>query len=234
MEIGALTSEGVTLSSMLLLGLLGTGHCLGMCGPLVLALPGRGRALLRHLAYHLGRIATYTAIGALLAALGAGLRGAAAGGADPLGSVARLQVVLSILAATVLLVLGLARLGILREPGFLSLANPGRVPGFRALQARATGSGALPAVFALGLLLGLLPCGLSYAAFARVLTAEGPAQGALLVAAFGLGTLPGLLLLGTSGAAIAQRHRKLADLLAGVLLIGMAASIALDAIGALS
>lgn len=220
------------VASMLLLGLLGTAHCLGMCGPLVLTLPAGAAG---HLAYHLGRVVTYSALGALAAALGAGLRLlAAGGGADPLGAVTRLQVIVSLVAALVLLALGLTRLGVIREPPILSVAGTGRVPGLRWLQRRATGGGrrALP-LLGLGLLLGLLPCGLSYAAFARALAAPGPLEGALLALAFGLGTVPGLALLGTGAAAVARRHRRLADLLAGVLLVGMAASLGVDAVRAL-
>lgn len=230
METSALTAAGVTYTSMVLLGLFGTGHCVGMCGPLVLAIPAARKGIAAHLVYHLGRVITYTIVGAALAGIGATLRHAAgAGEQDPLGSVARLQVILSIIAAALLLTLGLARLGVINEPRFLAVAAPGRIPGFAKVQ-RATQQGRLIAIFALGLLLGLLPCGLSYAAFARTLTADGPLHGALLVAAFGAGTVPGLLLLGTGGAAFARRHHKLTDLLAGLLLIGMALSIGVDAL----
>jgi sulfite exporter TauE/SafE len=88
-------------------------------------------------------------------------------------------------------------------------------------------------MFLLGLLLGLLPCGLSYAAFARALAAGGPAQGALLVLAFSLGTLPGLLLVGTGASRFARRHAKLFDVLSGVLLVAMAAKLGIDAAVAL-
>jgi len=223
----------VDLMSMLLLGLLGTGHCLGMCGPLVLALPGSSRGFRVHLAYHLGRVTTYVVVGSLVAGLGVGIRHVVGEGDDPLGAVTRLQVIISIVSAFLLLTLGLARLGIIREPELLSVAAPTKVPGFRAIQERARGDGGLIFVFILGLLLGLLPCGLSYAAFARVLTAGGVLDGAALIAAFGLGTMPGLLVLGTGGAAIARRHRRLADLLAGVLLVGMAISVGVDAAQAL-
>ncbi len=223
-------AEGATLASMLLLGLLGTGHCLGMCGPLVLALPGTGRGLLTHLAYHLGRITTYAIVGGVVAALGAGLRQAAvASDEDPLGSVTRLQVVLSVVSAALLLTLGLTRLGIIREPKIMASANPARLPAFNRVRKQSAKKGAPPATFVLGLLLGLLPCGLSYAAFARALTAESPLVGASLTLAFGVGTLPGLLLLGTGVAAFARRHRRLFELLAGVLLVGMAISLGLDA-----
>lgn len=224
----------MTIPSMLLLGLLGTGHCLGMCGPLVLSLPFAERGFWAHLVYHLGRVTTYVAVGAAVAALGAGLRLAAAGsGGDPLGTVARLQVVISLIAALLLLAFGLARLGVVREPSLLSLASPGRVPGFHRLRERLAERGGLAPTFLLGLLLGLLPCGLSYAAFSRVLAAPDPLTGALMVAAFGLGTIPGLLILGTGGATFARKHRRLADILAGLLLVGMAVSMGVDALGAL-
>lgn len=218
------------LASMFLLGLVGTGHCLGMCGPLVLALPFAQRGVRAHLGYHLGRLATYVVIGAAVAGLGAGLRHAAAGsGEDPMGTLARLQLVVSLVAALLLLGFGLARLGIVREPEVLSLASPSRVPGFEALRRRAAEKGGGAAVFGLGMLLGLLPCGLSYAAFARALPVADPLLGALMLGAFGLGTAPGLLVLGTGGSTVARRHRRLADLLAGVLLVGMAVSLGVDA-----
>jgi hypothetical protein len=223
-------------ASMLLLGLLGTAHCVGMCGPLVLALPAGAawRGARGHAAYHLGRLATYAALGALAAGLGAGLRLLAASsatggsGVSPLAAVTRLQVVVSLVASLLLLALGLARLGIIREPPLLSVASPGRLPWLGRLRRRAEGGRALP-LFGLGLLLGLLPCGLSYAAFARALPAPGPLEGAALTLAFGLGTVPGLALLGTGAAALARRHGRLADILAGMLLVGMAVSLGVDA-----
>jgi hypothetical protein len=82
---------------------------------------------------------------------------------------------------------------------------------------------------ALGLMLGLLPCGLSYAAFTRALTAGGFAEGSLLTLAFAAGTVPGLLLLGTGFSAVARRFRGLSDLLSGVLMILLALDMAYDA-----
>jgi sulfite exporter TauE/SafE len=84
-------------------------------------------------------------------------------------------------------------------------------------------------MFLVGLMMGLLPCGLSFAAFSRALAAGGPFSGALLVFAFALGTLPGLLLLGTGASGLARRYRKHTDILAGLLMIYMAAELALKA-----
>lgn len=218
---------------MFLLGLLGTGHCLGMCGPLVLALPATRGRLRNHLLYHAGRITTYTIVGAALGGLGAGLQALSASATtDPMAVVARIQVGISLLAAALLGWLGLARLGIVAEPGWMAVATPTRLPGFSRVMHRAVRGESL-AMFGLGLVLGLLPCGLSFAAFAAALPAGSAASGALGVLAFGLGTLPGLLLLGTAASQLARRHRHLIDVLAGVLLIGMAASTAIDGLAAL-
>ena len=84
-------------------------------------------------------------------------------------------------------------------------------------------------LFALGSMLGLLPCGLSYGAFARTLTAGGMGQGALWAALFGAGTLPGLLLLGTGAAALWRRFRAESELLAGLIMIGMAVALLVEA-----
>jgi len=226
--------EDWQLYSMVVLGLLGTGHCVGMCGPLVLALPGRQGRLRAHLLYHLGRITTYTIVGAILGAIGAGLTGLGHAEGAQLGSVAQLQVVLSLVAAALLLLFGLVRLGVIGEPAWMAVASPARLPGFAGVQRRAAKGRAGVSMVLLGLMLGLLPCGLSFAAFAAALPAGGPVQGGARLLAFGLGTLPGLLLLGTLAAGFARKHARLFDLLAGLLLVGMGGSLALDAVLALT
>lgn len=211
------------LGAMALLGLLGVGHCLGMCGPLVAAFPARLGGVPPHLWYHLGRVATYVLVGMGLGAVG--------GAAGSLGAVARAQVLLGGAAAVFLLLFGLSRIGLVREPRLLLSASPAAIPGFGAVQAAAVSRswGMLP----LGLVMGLLPCGLSYAAFARALAADGYLQGGLLVAAFGAGTVPGLLLFGAAGGAVFRRHRALSDVLSGVLMIGMAVDLGADVAAAL-
>jgi len=217
---------------MFLLGLLGSGHCAGMCGPIVLAVPGATGRVLPQLTYNLGRVITYTAIGAGLGALGAGLLALAPGeGAQTMARVARIQVGMSVLAAALMLALGLARLGLIPEPGFMRISSPAGLPGFaRLLGSAGSARGSALANLAFGLLMGFLPCGLSFAAFARALPAGGATDGALTVGAFGLGTLPALFVLGTAASRLALRHALLSNLLSGVLMIGMGAMIAADAL----
>jgi len=220
------------LAAMFLLGLLGSGHCAGMCGPIVLAVPAATGRVLPQLTYNLGRVVTYTAIGAALGALGIGLL--AIGGGDEeetLARVTRIQVGMSLLAALFLLAFGLARLGVIPEPGFLKISSPSRLPGFaRALGRASSSQGNALANLVFGLLMGFLPCGLSFAAFARALPSGSALDGALMVGAFGLGTLPGLFVLGTAASRLARKHIQLSNLLSGVMMIGMGAMIGVDAL----
>lgn len=218
--------DGIDIYGMFLLGLLGTGHCIGMCGPLIFAFPGRTGRLMPHVAYHLGRIITYTGVGAALGAIGQMMAGS---GGDP-GGVAAIKVVLWLVAASLLMGLGVARLGIFPEPRWLNLVSPERIPGFkRALDGAASGRGLIP-FLVLGLILGFLPCGLSYGAFANALGTASVLKGTATTLAFAVGTAPGLILLGTGASALFNRFRRQSDILAGVLMILMAIKMAHKAI----
>jgi hypothetical protein len=81
----------------------------------------------------------------------------------------------------------------------------------------------------LGMMMGFLPCGLSFAAFARALPSASPINGAAMVFAFSLGTVPGLLLLGSGASGFARRYQSHSDILAGLLMIFMAAELAVKA-----
>lgn len=215
--------EHVDLVGMFMLGLLGTGHCLGMCGPLIFAFPGRTGRFMPHVGYHLGRVTTYAAVGAILGGVGPAL--AALTGMNAQANVATLQVVLRLMGAALLAMFGLVRLGWVKEPRWFARLSPERIPGFKHAMDGAAFSGRLAVFFAQGLLLGLLPCGLSYGAFAQALGAADAAYGALLVLAFALGTAPGLLLLGSGVAAIVCRYRRQSDIIAGILMLVMAAKL---------
>lgn len=222
------------LLSTFLLGFLGTGHCIGMCGPLVLAFPGRSGGFLPHLCYHAGRIATYVAIGFLMGAAAAGLMQIpGTSGVDALQRVSRIQVILSLLAGAFLLYLGLAQLGFVREPGWMSVAQPQKIPGYRKIVRSAYLKGQHGEMLLTGVVMGFLPCGLSYAAFSRALASGDPVEGALLLAGFGLGTLPGLLLIGTGASRLARKYRRHLDLVAGLLMIGMGLALTVRATGAI-
>ena len=217
--------------ALFMLGLLGTGHCIGMCGPLVIALPGQTGRISAHLAYHAGRLTTYGIIGASMGAAGSGLiHLASAVGGDPMVWMTRVQVVISMMAGVFLLFFGLSRLGFVSEPPWLAIAVPNRMPGWRRLMSRAAGERSNRDLFFMGLILGGLPCGLSYAAFAKALSGVQILTGAAMALIFGLGTLPGLLAVGAGAAVFLNRFRQQADMLAGLIMIGMAAMLIVKAL----
>jgi hypothetical protein len=198
------------LWTALVLGLAGSLHCAGMCGPLALALPagggGRARFVAGRLAYNGGRLATYAALGAALGLAGRSL------------ALAGVQRGVSV-AAGLLLIAGVWLL-----PHAAGAAGPAwRVVGWlkRALAGLLRRPG-LPALGLLGLLNGLLPCGLVYAAGAASLAAGGAGAGALYMVVFGLGTVPMMLGLGLGGRAfpVAWRLRLTAAVPAVVGVVG--------------
>jgi len=220
--------------SMFMLGILGTGHCIGMCGPLVIAFPGRSGRFSSHLYYHLGRVLTYVVVGSIMGGIGAGLAKIAVttGGNYPVW-VARIQMGVSLVAALFLLIFGLARLGIINEPKWMSLASPDKIPGYRKLLKSAFANKRQAEMFLLGMVMGFLPCGLSFAAFTRALPSGSPIDGAAMVFAFALGTVPGLLLLGTGASGFARRYQSHSDILAGLLMIYMGGELAVKAFSAI-
>lgn len=226
--------DAAPLAALFFLGLSGTGHCIGMCGPLVFAFPGKTGKLSAHLCYHAGRLTTYTMVGIGLGSIGLAVAQiSAAAGFDYLTAITRIQVLFSLLAGVFLLIFGLGQLGLTRHPKLISIASPDKIPGFRYL-VRSAFFKSNPALMALtGMFMGFLPCGLSYAAFARALTASRPLEGGTLLLAFGAGTLPGLLLVGTGASVLSRRYRRHCDIFSGILMIEMAVSLLVDGITAL-
>jgi uncharacterized protein len=225
----------VDTAALFMLGLMGTGHCIGMCGPLVVALPGQTGRLTAHLAYHAGRLLTYGVIGAAMGAVGGGLmRLASSVGASPVVWIARTQAGIACLAGLFLLFFGLSRLGFFAEPRWMAVAVPTRMPGWRHFMSTAIGRRHHRDLFLMGLMLGAMPCGLSYAAFAKALSGAHILSGACMALIFGLGTLPGLLAIGAGAGVFLRRFRKQADMLAGLMMIGMAAMLLVKTVGVLS
>ena len=168
----------------LVFGFLGSVHCIGMCGPLALSLPGadqnRVRFLAERLLYNLGRALTYTALGGLV------------GLAGHLVSLSGAQQALSV-AIGALFVLAAAVPWVSRQIQALEQAPSdllGRIMAPIGSLYRRGGAGSL---FIVGLLNGLLPCGFVYAGLATALTAGTAAGSMLFMAGFGLGTFPALL-----------------------------------------
>lgn len=214
--------ETLDIFSMFTLGLLGQAHCIGMCGPLIIAFPGRTGQFMPHVYYHTGRIAAYGAAGGIMAAIGGLLpQIAASTSSDPQIWMMRGKIGFALIAGVLLFLFGISRIGLVSEPAWMAAAAPGRIPGFRRIVQAAIRDGKASDMALLGLMLGLIPCGLSYGAFALALQAESVIKGMLMTGALGLGTLPGLLLLGTGIGAIIRRFQRQSDFLSGLLMSGM-------------
>jgi len=175
------------MGSALALGLAGSLHCLGMCGPLALALPAApdasvGRRALGRLMYNLGRAVTYAFMGIFAGVLGHALR------------LAGVQQIVSI----VLGVLLLATLFLTTKHMPAWVLNTFYRPVQQGLQ-RILRRGSLLGLFQTGLLNGLLPCGLVYAALAAASLQAGAIQGATYMFLFGLGTTPLMFALSFGG-----------------------------------
>ncbi len=178
-----------------LIGLLGSTHCIGMCGGIVGALnaglPQSGRSPLsraaHHLTYNAGRIVSYSAAGALV-----GLAGALAAkiSLDTVVPVGRLIAGLFLIALGLYLASWWRGLTVVEKAGF-HLWKWIEPLGRRFLPAETPAR-----AFGVGLVWGWLPCGLVYSALALSLVSASPRQGALIMLGFGLGTLPMLLAMG--------------------------------------
>jgi len=168
-----------------LLGFVGSAHCAGMCGPLALALPAGGaRAtfVVGRVLYNLGRVVTYMLMGAFFGLVGQGF------------ALAGLQ-------RWVSLVLGVAILtGVFISPRFANAVPVTRFVGWlKATLGRLFQRRALTSLFGIGLLNGLLPCGLVYIACAGATSTGGLVRGMEYMLAFGLGTVPMMLAIALVG-----------------------------------
>jgi len=169
-----------------LLGLTGSLHCVGMCGPLILAAnSGRNKLAGGLVLYHTGRIITYSFLGFIFGIFGTGLL------------LAGMQRWISI-SAGILLLFGLVisllngnnlKIGITRR--FLTW--------LKSQFSRYLGGKSPLDRFMLGILNGILPCGLVYVALAAALAADNMLQATLSMVIFGLATLPVLAVFSALG-----------------------------------
>ena len=198
-------------------GLLGSlGHCLGMCGPLVLMVGAPNRPLgwkistYHYLAYHSSRILVYAFLGALVGAL---------------GSLIGLNSRIGQYAAIISLILGV---GII----FVGTAYLGWLPLFQLQTTETWLSRRMRGVMKhtgyrrsveLGSLNGLLPCGLVYSALLVAASTGSPVYGALGMLVFGASTIPALLVLGLGANMLNPGIRGALNRFAGyaVLLVGI-------------
>ncbi len=172
-----------------LLGLLGSLHCLGMCGPIVFALPTFSRSfpkvLTSRILYNSGRILTYGFLGVLIGLIGEGI------------SFAGIQQKLSIVAGALIIFVAL-----FSNQAFVSKLHF-QLNGFNRLIKEKLGDfirrKTVFSSFLVGLANGFLPCGLVYLAMGGALAAGSWSQSMLYMIIFGSGTLFAMLALGLAG-----------------------------------
>ncbi len=198
----------ITFLAALVVGFLGSTHCLGMCGGIAGTLAtatdrAQSLSFLNRfsflLAYNLGRITSYVGAGFIAAGighLGFGLL------PPPLAHGLALAISVVFVLALGFYLAGwasfLPRFELLGGKLWRNIEPLGR----RLMPVKSR-----PRAFAFGLVWGWLPCGLVYSVLVWAAATASPAQGALLMLGFGLGTLPAVLCMGLSGQAL-QRLRR--------------------------
>ena len=201
------------LLSALILGLLGGGHCLGMCGGLMsaltLAIPAEQRAqrfkLL--LAYNLGRIFSYACAGLLL-----GLAGWAVSNSPA-------AMLLRVLAGLLLIAMGLYLAGWWSGLTRIEALGRGLWRHIQPLTRRFMPVTNLPRALILGGLWGWLPCGLVYSTLLWASSQGNALDSAALMLTFGLGTMPVLLATGMAAERLTALLRKRGVRMAGGVLV---------------
>lgn len=215
-------------------GILGSAHCLGMCGAISatmnLGTSGVLSALVRQIFWSLGRLFTYVFLGMVAGFAGARLTKAAF--LESQSSVVTMQAAFAVLAGLLLVLQGLL------AGGFLKKRGPAGQSG--CLTATVFGrflrGGSRTGVFVAGILTGFLPCGLVYSFLALAAASASVWKGPVLMLAFGLGTVPVMLVTGAgltmASLQLRQRLMKVAAvcvLVTGVLTIGRGLAFAASA-----
>ena len=181
-----------------LIGLVGSAHCAGMCGPIALALPLRSDSWIRRIAggltYNSGRILTYMLLGALFGLLGKGLH------------MAGFQLWASVVVGALMIAFVVVPLLFRQLPSVNTIFegySARLMGGFRRLFRNSS----YPSLFGIGLLNGILPCGLVYVAVAGAINTTGVVEGMMYMALFGLGTVPVMLAVSLAGTMISLKLR---------------------------
>jgi sulfite exporter TauE/SafE len=196
-------SEGATLGAAIVLGLVGSVHCLGMCGGIAGALgqslPGGSAqsTLLRSGLYSLGRITSYTLAGAIVGAIG-----------HAVASVSGLGPTIRILAGVLIVCIGLHVGGWWNGLAMLERTGLGFWRRIMPLARRLGRPDRAWKVVAIGLLWGWIPCGLVYSSLVAASALGSAHSGALFMFGFGLGTLPALLFATSLATALREFMQK--------------------------
>jgi len=194
-------------------GVLGSGHCLGMCGALVSGYfmnVGKTRSYLPYFAYQLTRIFVYTMIGFAAAALGFVLVSS--------GMFGKIQSILQMVIGTVVIILALGILGWIPWQGSFRLIPMNML---RKGYASARNKGPVLGAMIAGFLNGLMPCPLTFAMAVKATSALSVVEGGALMLAFGAGTLPTMLLVSVAFGKLGAKVRGIMLKCAALIMIFM-------------
>jgi len=220
----------------MVVGLAGSFHCVGMCGPIILAysLQEKAHGPLRslatkgtysHLLFHLGRISSYAFLGCLAWTIGHGL--------ELKGFLGNVRGWGSLVAGLIMMALGLLLAGLIPS---LSTGTLGRVdskwsPGFWIK--RWIGSSKPLGKMALGVATGFLPCMLPWAMIVKAAVSDSFLRALSTMVLFGAGTVPILLLLGLCATALSVKVRLVGEKVAALGVFAMGAMVAYKGLRAL-
>ena len=194
-------------------GVLGSGHCFGMCGALVSGYfmkSGASKSYLPYFAYQLARIFVYTLVGFAAATLGVVLVSS--------GVFGKIQSILQMFIGAVVIILALGILGWIPFQGSVRLL-PMNV--LRRGYAESRTKGPLLGAMMAGLLNGLMPCPLTFAMAVKATSATTVMEGGLLMLTFGAGTLPTMLFVSIAFGKINAHFRGLMLKSAALIMIIM-------------
>jgi sulfite exporter TauE/SafE len=187
--------DPAVLSTAFLAGLLGSGHCFGMCGGIAAGLGAmsRGRAIVPALQFNLARLASYAVLGLISASVLSGVSDLA-----PIGRWLRL------LTAVMIFMIGLRFLFDFRGLEIIERGGAGLWKKVSPVALRAGKRQDWIGRVTLGACWGLLPCGLVYTVLLTAASTANPAAGAMTMLSFGAGTLPAMLGLTAAAPALAS------------------------------
>lgn len=187
--------DPAVLSTAFLAGLLGSGHCFGMCGGIAAGLGAmsQGRAVVPALQFNLARLASYAILGLLAATVLSGVSGLV-----PIGRWLR------ILTAIMILLIGLKFLFNFSGIEFIERGGAGLWKKILPFAMKAGSRQDAMGRLLLGVCWGFIPCGLVYSVLMTAASTANPLGGALTMLAFGVGTLPAMLGLTAAAPALAS------------------------------
>ncbi|MBP1894089.1 sulfite exporter TauE/SafE [Paenibacillus lactis] len=203
-------TAGNSLALVALTGLMGAPHCFAMCGGIVssVALRAQGSPMALILAYNVGRVATYAAIGGFMGLVGSFL--------DSAAGFVGLQSAASIIGGLLILLWTFRRYTL---PMFRT--HPYKNSRVQSKLQQLGQRYEILATFLTGILLGFLPCGLTYAMHMNAAASGTAAEGSLIMLVFGISTFPVLLLTAMSAGSLTKRWRRAMRRIGGYLAVLM-------------